>query len=223
MYSEHLCKFLELSDESHIWPGAKIANWWSDVFPNRPTKLPFDRVCRDELKNIARVDSPFSDLEVFVAIMAWGGMRRNNGRRFAMSGDLSQTCEIIGGLREGKLDRGDAFSRFFGMRKSGRLSGVSAAYYTKLIFFCGANHNGYIMDQWTSKSVNLICEDPVVHLTYAGHVSDKNDAGTYSEFCDVIEELARKGKWTPEKTEMRLFSHGGRKKGAWRQYVVDHS
>ena len=99
---------------------------------------------------------------------------------------------------------------------------MGAAYFTKLIFFCSPKHDWYIIDQWTSKSVNLISEKKLVKLTNGGHVSDANDASTYIEYCEFIENLSLMGGWCREDTEKRLFSFGGKKKGAWRSYVIEN-
>ncbi len=78
------------------------------------------------------------------------------------------------------------------------------------------------MDQWTSKSVNLISGKGIVNFTYAGHVSDENDASTYTEICEFVEHLAQQSAEDAEETEIRLFSHGGKKKGAWRSLVKEN-
>ena len=88
------------------------------------------------------------------------------------------------------------------------------------------------MDQWTSKSVNLLFRqderDPVVQIR-ANHVTDRNGADVFENYCQCVEFLASQndlqdafggdGKLTPEEVEMRMFSYGGRNPGAWRDYV----
>ena len=98
---------------------------------------------------------------------------------------------------------------------------MTAAYFTKLIFFCPRQHDGYIMDQWTSKSVNLIFDEKIVDLSKAGFVTDTNNADKYERFCRCIEELGEAAGWEPEETELRIFSEG-RGRGAWRNYVIEN-
>lgn len=55
-----------------------------------------------------------------------------------------------------------------------------------------------------------------------GHVSDKNTAQIYEDFCIKIEYLADLQKLKPIDLEENLFSNGGIKKGKWRQFVEDN-
>jgi len=215
--ANHLNTFLQSSANDHKWIGLNVLDWWESVFPDQKTKLPSKSVSRDELKALC-ADQAFSDQEAVAAVLAWGGMRRNHGR--GLSPNLQKICRIVASLRSGQLTRYEAFSAFYTLRLEGSLTGMSAAYFTKLIFFCAPKNDGYIMDQWTSKSVNLISGKQVVNLTHAGHVSDHNTATTYIKFCEYVEELSKRGCWTPEETEIRLFSYGGRNKGEWRSYVI---
>ena len=70
--------------------------------------------------------------------------------------------------------------------------GCGPAYYTKLMFYF-SNGNAYIMDQWTSKSIELLSEERIgIHLLkdQRGHrVSNKNHSGIYEEFCNRVEIL----------------------------------
>ena len=99
---------------------------------------------------------------------------------------------------------------------------MGPAYFTKLICFVNPNLKGYIMDQWTSKSINLLFENNIVALTNSGHVKDTNSASVYEEFCSKIECLAELLKLNPIDLEENLFSNGGVNKGKWRQFVVDN-
>jgi hypothetical protein len=99
---------------------------------------------------------------------------------------------------------------------------MGPAYYTKLICFTNRNLGGYIMDQWTAKSINLLTNSNLVSLTSGGLVSDSNDCNTYEMFCNYIEELAKHTKLSPLDTEEALFSYGGKKKGYWRNTIIKH-
>ena len=169
----HCNQFLTISEGEHPWTGLKPRNWWASVFGDQSTRLEALPISRDKLKKLC-ANTEYSDREALAAVLAWGGMRRSHGRD--LRANIDGICNIVSGLRNGQLSKNDAYSQFFEMRHEGKLRGMGAAYYTKLIFFCAPKHDGYIMDQWTSKSINLIYGTNVVDLTYAGHVSDKNDA-----------------------------------------------
>lgn len=92
-------------------------------------------------------------------------------------------------------------------------------------------HDGYIMDQWTSLSVNLLFSrsaHPIVDLTTAKFkgrrtdtVSDRNSADDYEAFCLCIDELAENlGIQGPAKAEEWIFSKGGRHPAPWRSHVL---
>lgn len=80
------------------------------------------------------------------------------------------------------------------------------------------------MDQWTSRSINLIVEGPaLVKMRTQNDVDPRNDETTYEGFCAAIEELARRlANKTPEETEQCLFSTGGRNPDPWRRYVLQN-
>jgi hypothetical protein len=99
---------------------------------------------------------------------------------------------------------------------------MGPAYFTKLICFVNPNLKGYIMDQWTSKSINLLFENKIVFLNASGHVSDKNTSQIYEDFCLKIEYLADLLNLKPIDLEENLFGNGGVNKGKWRQFVVDN-
>lgn len=213
------------------WVGFNIKDWWSyvkkDLTPPCPKiNLHKDKMTRTQLKALCHANSGASDLECAVAVMAWGGQNRKHGimlfKRFA---DIQP---IIGDMRSGNITHLEAYERFDDiwkkrdpLGKSGSL-GMGAAYFTKLIFFCEPSHKGYIMDQWTSKSVNLLKGKDVVYLT-AGHVNKKNTFKNYQRFCEYIDELASELGTSGEKVEMAMFSKGGKNKWPWRQYVVDQT
>lgn len=124
-------------------------------------------------------------------------------------------------MRKGYLSKFEAYQEFDRLWKGDDTLGIGAAYFTKLIFFCEPSHEGYIMDQWTSKSINLLTGEKVVHLL-SGHVSKKNDVGSYQRFCSLVEEIAQELNIPAEKVEMAMFSKGGKNKAAWRKHVVHH-
>lgn len=111
-----------------------------------------------------------------------------------------------------------------GCSAEGKGGGIGPAYFTKLIFFANPRHDGYIMDQWTSRSVNLLVDGPaVVKMRTLDHVDPRNSSQNFERFCKVVEAISTQLlNRTPEETEQCLFSTGGKKPAAWRRYLVQH-
>jgi hypothetical protein len=160
-------------------------------------------------------------------ILAWGGMRRNSGVNvFSTVNNWLPVCDEI---RNGNLSRTEAYEELMSIRLKKQMKGMGPAFFTKLIFFLmhGQNNQGYIMDQWTGASVNLISESELVKLkktktkdTFFETVTDENTSRDYENFCNYVECLADKLKQNPVKVELAMFSEG-RGKGTWRNYVVN--
>lgn len=199
--------------------GHKVHKWCDYVIPNKVSGLPEfldGKLTRQQLKDIC-CDKRYSDLFCLAAVMAWGGQNWEHGEMLFKRRD--DILPVIQKLRQSKCSPKQAYYEFLGIWKQGKL-GMGAAYFTKLIFFCDPNHRGFIMDQWTAKSVNLICGKKIVDLQ-GGYVSKKNDSDVYERFCNIIEDIARNFTKSGEEIEIAMFSKGGRKKQAWRQYVFD--
>lgn len=148
--------------------------------------------------------------------------------------------EIAQAIRDGRFHRGEAYDAFAILRTQGDLPGMGPAYFTKLIFFLMPRERskapaGYIMDQWTACSVNLLLNDPSAIRTDAMYswagpeklgsqyvVSDHNGADQYERFCQGIEALAADLRLSPEATELLLLSEGGRNPHPWRGYIKQH-
>jgi hypothetical protein len=107
----------------------------------------------------------------------------------------------------------------------GEIPGMGPAYYTKLICFLNPSLKGYIMDQWTGKSVNMLMGSAagktVALDVRTGLVLRTNQDSTYEWFCQSIEEIGRRLGCNYLQAEEYIFSSGGRKKGSWRQLVYD--
>ena len=176
---------------------------------------------RSFLKQLCMSDE-VSDRDVLWSILAWGGMRRDAARRLAAH--ESRWIEITGQLRRDGLDRRASYRICFDAVNDIGSSGIGPAYFTKLIFFVNPRRDGYIMDQWTSRSVNFLIEGPpIVKMRTQNHVDPRNDAVSYEKFCCAVEALAKSLiNKSPEETEQCLFSTGGRNPHPWRRYLLQN-
>jgi hypothetical protein len=129
---------------------------------------------------------------------------------------------LIVDLRNGKYkSREEAFFEFQNRRVKGKLPGLGIGYYTKLICFLSPELNGYIMDQWVAKSINLLTGKNIVKLTSDSWVNDSNDSKTYESFCSHVDCLAYQLKCSGFEAEEVIFSVG-RGQGEWRNYLIRH-
>lgn len=177
----------------------------------------FDRNGLYEIRN----NNEVSNLALVVAILSWGGMRFDHARLIFKNWD--NLNQIVDQLRKNQITtRQSAFERFQNARQNGLIKGLGIGYFTKLICFVNPNLNGYILDQWTGKSTNLLWNDRFVEISKAGWVTDNNNAKTYEIFCLRIEHIAVALNCEPIDAEERIFSVGGRNRGVWRQYLMNH-
>lgn len=190
-----------------------------------PGQLKFNR---DQLISRAKADSGISDLEIVLDIFAWGGINRKHACLALQN--FNSWKGIIRSLRNKEFSSIKGYNEFYKLRNKKELSGIGPAYYTKLIFFCHPKHDGYIMDQWTARSVNLLLNqsDNRICLNkskYFQGVSDSNDQCVYKNFCCNVKRLANECGYQdhPSKIEEALFSKGGRNKLDWRKHVIKHT
>ena len=231
---EHLKELCQSLGEEKKWPRANARDWFSWVIASShfkwdATNLPLD-VDRQGLKEMVAL-SNVNTIDCCASVLAWGGMNRMHGSRlFKCKSDWISLSEKI---RSGAVSRSEAYDEFAGLRNSGQLSGMGPAYFTKLIFFLmpESTMRGYIMDQWTARSVNLLSGKNLVRtkryevqvngrLRTFETVSDQNTSRDYENFCVYLEELSQHSAINvpPEDLEQCLFSNG-RGKGRWRTYV----
>lgn len=159
-----------------------------------------------------------ADLDCLLAILSWGGMRVNNAEKLF---EVPETIlEITNKLRNNYFStRKEAYAYIRNKRSKNLLPGLGIGYYTKLICFLAPQLNGYIMDQWLAKSINLINKNRKIKVNSKGWVTDDNDEETYEYFCQEIDKIADILGLTGFKAEEKLFSIG-KGKGQWRQYVI---
>ena len=214
--------------------GGVPASWFNYVSSKIAAEtLPSHRCKRSDLFEFAETQ-PRVEL-VAAAILAWGGMHRQHGQKlFERDGWL----EIAKGVREGTVSRGEAYDAFAELRAKGDLPGMGPAYFTKLIFFLmprpgtASRPVGYIMDQWTACSINILLDDPTAIRTDAMYswagpeklgsqyvVSDHNSSDQYERFCRAVEALAMQLELPSDAMELLLLSEGGRNPLPWREYV----
>jgi hypothetical protein len=200
--------------------GNNSLQWAISVLPAHGFDARLDkRFNRYELFDFCK-DPKNDEINVLTAILSWGGMRRDHGRLLLKNFDY--LASLITDLRNGKYkSREEAFLEFQNRRVEGKLPGLGIGYYTKLICFLSPELNGYIMDQWVAKSINLLTGKNIVKLTSDSWVNDSNDSKTYESFCSHVDCLADQLKCPGFQAEEVIFSVG-RGQGEWRNYLIRH-
>lgn len=237
----HLSVLKSTTSNTEGWLGTAPKSWFDWVQRNatnqtaidkfNSSNLPSAQVSRTQLKSMVRT-SQIDTLSCCIAILAWGGMNRQHGVRLFSSG--TEWLSIAEEIRQGALTRAQAYQKFAELRNTKKLPGLGPAYFTKLIFFLmpDGKMTGYIMDQWTSVSVNLLFKQVIVHTSVQKNfkddgsfkasefVMDSNSHIQYEHYCQAVEWLAKNLNISPERTEEMMFSEG-RGKGVWRNYVIE--
>lgn len=212
-------------DLVHEFPGKIPSRFAAGLKDIQSEYFPDERFSRDDVYKLARSNHANTPT-LCAAILAWGAMKHNHrDLLFRKSG--SAWIDHCDAIRQSRLTRAEAYAGFAALRRDGKLIGMGVAYYTKLIHFLipASSSTGCILDQWLGCSVNLLSGQPMIHMTRSGRshtVSDKNDASTYEAFCKYIETLAQDLQMSIRELDQRLLSRGGRDKGAWRRYVLEH-
>jgi hypothetical protein len=217
--NEALKKLKSSVNNFKSWNGINAIDWGNYFYDKNLNKSLDLKLTRSEL-----LDSKFiNDLtneELAIAILSWGGMNREHGKSLFQH---KEWLDLIIRMRTNEMKtRKQAYELFMNLRKNKKLKGMGPAYFSKLICFVCPNLKGYIMDQWTSKSINLLFDNKTVFLNNNGNVTDKNTAEIYEDFCSKIECLAELLRLNPIDLEENLFSNGGVNKGKWRLFVVDN-
>jgi hypothetical protein len=213
----HLDAFVELSNQDeYVWRGADEVAWAKHICPNRNfPNLSSSPRCREQLKSFCRKGTVTPE-ECFIACMAWGRSNIRNAR-LAWS-DRERWKPVLERIRSGALDRNEAYDKL-----NIGIPGLGPAFFTKLIFFLMPKGKtpGYIMDQWTAKSVDLLWEPSFLRFR-GGYVSPSNSSFEYIKYCEKLEMLSRRVAGnSPEHIEIKLFSEG-RGQGKWRRHVIQH-
>ena len=148
------------------WAGRIPLNWFKSLGGYAKFNQQFDLsnkiLNRSNLFEMSE-NKEISTLSCCISILAWGGMKKNHGESlFNKSLDWLKVADEI---RHGALDRVSAYEKFSMLRADKNLPGMGPAYFTKLIFFLlPGNPRGYIMDQWTASSVNLVFDKKIIKI-----------------------------------------------------------
>ena len=240
-----------VNDEIHDWSKSDRA---IDTFATRVLQNPNLPQVQAEIKSILD-DSEIVDRTVLwtiveckeisnfakvVFVLGWGGMNPSHIKKVFCS-YKNHWGEIVDAMLGNEICRFRAYEWFRCLKKNNKISHIGPAYFTKLIYFLEPSHRGYIMDQWTARSMNLLRNNPESEIflnrdysksyeIYADWKnywvdSDRNDRCIYQTFCEDLELLARRLELSPEHTEMLMFSEGlqCRTMGEWRKYVLDNT
>lgn len=169
-----------------------------------------------------------------LSTMAWGGMKAHHGRDFWTA--KAHWLPLCDEVRQGKHTRRSAFDAFSKLKANGKLPCMGPAYFTKVIFFADSKADGYILDQWTARSVHLLTGQwqwPRVEADYTTkkkavndptqlrvRVIDKVTGADYEDFCVLVEDVGARLGIHPHLAEEQLFSTGGKQAHPWRAHVM---
>lgn len=222
--TNHLEFFLSIEENTKWIGGANSYDWSKYVLKSNKSKLLNTNLdhkfYRDELLSYCS-NKENSDLDCLLAILSWGGMHREHGRK--LFENSTTVLDITNKLRNNCFsNRKEAYAYIRNQRSKKLLPGLGIGYYTKLICFLAPNLNGYIMDQWLAKSINLITGSNKIKMNSKSWVTDVNDEATYDSFCQEIEKIAILLGVSGFKAEEKLFSIGGKTKGQWREYLINN-
>jgi hypothetical protein len=161
------------------------------------------------------------NISILISILAWGNCKISNAREIFKKENLDNILKLIDYLNSHKIiNREDAFGYFIENKRKAKLfKGLGIAYFTKLLWFIRPDLNGYILDQYTARSVNYIIGKPLIKLESGKYVSVRNNKSVYENYCKVVEEIAEKIALNPENTEERLF---GGDYPEWRNKINNH-
>ena len=221
---EHFQKLLQCVEDIHnsservrngVWIGKSTKQWltsvnkgkWGEEIGLDP--LLFSDQCydRSQLRSLIheqKSNSPSLD-DTFVRscianIFAWGGQGARAARFSLTLRNWNSWRKPCLDLLNNSTGAADAYKAFHSLHNKREMKGVGPAFYTKLIFFLG-NGDGLIMDQWTSRSVNLLFDREVISLNkgkkknngdHYYSVCKRNDEQVYMIYNDAILQVSEK-------------------------------
>ena len=130
----HLNCLIQIGNNEQGYIGYNSLRWAKNISPNTTFDNYLDRQFdRYELFEYCQTLHN-SNLNVLVAILSWGGMRRNHGR--LLFNNLDFVLNLVDNIRKGVYPtRKIAFSIIQDYRSNGLLPGLGIGYFTKLICF----------------------------------------------------------------------------------------
>lgn len=213
LQEDHFERFMCLRSKEEPWKGDDEASWAAAVAPGVAFPNLAGRRNRDSLSSFCQSAEPSIE-EKFIACMAWGRMKSaNRGPAWRAQRQWKEKLEQL--CSSEALSRRDAYL----LLSDPSIPGLGPAYITKLIYFMGRHpKRGYIMDQWTGSSINLLFRREIVRISRRW-VTRSNNENNYESFCLAIEEIADRLGEPGGAIEQQLFSIGGHRPGRWRAYV----
>jgi len=224
-----------------IWPGARNpAKTAYSVTGLHLKGVPATNQNRDEL--LASIPS-LSEEAAFFAIMAWGGQQKPH--TVSSWSERDKWLNTLENLRKGQISPVEAYDHFF----RANVSGLGPAFYTKLIFFLQHDkfregERGFIMDQWTAKSMELLHKSQQQGLrlkwmsvqyktphgipSYSAALARQNSAEIYRYFCNFVHELQRQlhhrhsVQLTTDQVEETIFAGAPKRQRPlpWREFTM---
>ena len=156
----------------------------------KPTYLDhsmLDEICKDH--------DTYDIEDCVLAILAWGQIyaTKNNFIPAWKSLNKPEIKSFLEDIRIGRsCNRKEIYQKFTDYRLSGELKGLDTPYFTKLIYFLMRGEpRGYILDQFTAISTNVLLKKNIININKDNKVDcKKNDAEVYEKYCEFIEDLA---------------------------------
>ena len=156
----------------------------------KPTYLDhskLDEICKDH--------ETYDIEDCVLAILAWGQIyaTKNNFIPAWKSLNKPEIKSFLEDIRIGRsCNRKEIYQKFTDYRLSGELKGLNTPYFTKLIYFLMRGEaRGYILDQFTAISANVLLKKNIININKDNKVDcKKNDAEVYEKYCEFIEDLA---------------------------------
>ena len=196
----------------------------------KPTYLDhskLDEICKDH--------ETYDIEDCVLAILAWGQIyaTKNNFIPAWKSLNKPEIKSFLEDIRIGRsCNRKEIYQKFTDYRLSGELKGLNTPYFTKLIYFLMRGEaRGYILDQFTAISANVLLKKNIININKDNKVDcKKNDAEVYEKYCEFIENLAiylddhfrerleeRDARIEPKHAEIFIFYDNGKKDSSgWR-------
>ncbi|CAI2931878.1 protein of unknown function [Aminobacter niigataensis] len=181
--------------------------YWHDH--PRAAALPSVALSRQTLREYcARED--ICDVQRVMTVTAWGVAREPNRKRIGKV--LEPISTLLARARDSGIPRSTAYDRF----DQALIAGLGPAFFTKLIHFCVPPFNGYILDQFTAKSFDILTDQQSSLCSKSGVVPRGRGGQRYEIFCRAIEMLADYRGLSAEQVELDMYA--GRNH-PWRLFV----